>query len=587
MDALRRGFVDTEPAQELDQIRDGANRWRAVFAVTLLLMAALIWGAWLESTDYERRQTLQATARRQTNLAISAEHYLERVMRNFDAVASLLIDVYRSSPREGFAEALADRARNNDIFAELSACFDDGTWLSSQREPDPHPHADWCRKWIAGQADAGNTSVIALPVPDAESVMVPITRPLQPGPGKPGGILVALVDVRRLLGLLQDYSIQESTSLLVSGHDGIPRARWHSRSAMSEQRAPEKAFVTQLHNQPPGTLAVDDDGHRHFATIRRMAIYPLTVTVATLEDDVLREFRRRSRAYVLASMLACGLLAAASLVLLRLHARASRMAESLSRARGRLQALNAELEGEVRERTRELESAYRDLEAFTYTVAHDVRAPIAAIRGFAGVVTPAIERTGDARLIHYMKRILANASQMNDLTESLLALGKLTRAPVNLAEIDLSQMANEVFAGLREREPYPRNVREEVQVGIRVMADRVLLRQVVENLLGNAWKFTARRELAEIRVTAEHDGTPGRLVVSIRDNGAGFDIAKAGNLLKPFHRMHTASDFPGTGIGLATADRIMRLHGGRLWIDSREGEGTSVHFTVQAAPVRG
>jgi signal transduction histidine kinase len=306
------------------------------------------------------------------------------------------------------------------------------------------------------------------------------------------------------------------------------------------------------------------------------------VFVSTSVPDILAGPEMRSGYYAVACAVATLFIAAVALLLLHLQNQATARAESLARARQRLKTLNEGLEHQVRARTSELEAAYDDLEAFSYTVAHDVRAPIAAIQGFAAALAPAVEANGDTRPAHYLKRILANAAQMSELTEALLELGKLSRAPVATTRVDLSAMAHEVLAGLREREPGQRAVETKVQEGLAVHGDRVLLRQVLENLLGNAWKFSAARSPALITVEGRR-GADGRMTVAIRDNGEGFEAAGAADLFRPFPRLHAATEFPGTGIGLATVERILRLHSGRVWIESSPEAGTTVFFTLRAA----
>jgi signal transduction histidine kinase len=350
---------------------------------------------------------------------------------------------------------------------------------------------------------------------------------------------------------------------------------------MGEQRSPEAAVLPQV--LATGTLgqAVTVQGRSVLASARRVQGYPLVVFVSTSVHDTLANSETRSGYYAVACAVATLLIAAVALLLLHLQNEATERAESLARARQRLRTLNEGLESQVRARTGELEAAYGDLEAFSYTVAHDVRAPIAAIQGFAAALAPAVEAIGDTRPTHYLKRILANAAQMSELTEALLELGKLSRAPVAATRIDLSAMAREVLAGLRERETSQRSVQATVQEGLAVQGDRVLLRQVLENLLGNAWKFSAGRSPALIRVEGSR-ADDGWMKIAIRDNGAGFDPAGAADLFRPFRRLHAATEFPGTGIGLATVERILRLHGGRVWIESTPEAGTSVFFTLRA-----
>jgi signal transduction histidine kinase len=381
---------------------------------------------------------------------------------------------------------------------------------------------------------------------------------------------------------MQEYSIPDETVVLVAGADGRLRARWHSATRMSDQHAPETGLL-------PAVLANGTLGQLHrvdekavLASARAVQPYPLTVLIVSSVTDTLADARQRSVLYGAAGSIATVLIVLFALLLLRLQNHALRTTESLGRARLRLQALNNELEDQVRARTGELEAAYRDLEAFSYTVAHDVRAPIAAIQGFASALAPAVQATDDPKSAHYLGRIVANATQMNQLTESLLALGKLARPAVATTPVDVTLVARDVLAGLREQDRTPRAVESSVQEGLVVQGDAVLVRQVLENVLGNAWKFSAGRSPAVIRVTGEHDAE-GWITIAVRDNGEGFDTESAVGLFTPFRRMHAPGAFPGTGVGLATVERILRLHGGRTWIESSPENGTTVYFRMRAA----
>jgi signal transduction histidine kinase len=568
---------DSHDGPDLEVVRRSASRWRWVLALTVLAMTALVWGTWVEITTYEKKQALSAAARRQGNLSIAVGQYLTRALGNADAVAQYLAGVH-ASPEPDFAGQLASRARANTLFAAMWTCQEDGTLLSAGTTTSDG--STWCKAWLdAAPADA--KTFAGRPVRAGDATLVPLLTRLPAGGGRAPGVLALLVDVGSLLGVMQEYRIPDETVVLVAGADDRVRARWHNATRVADQRAPEAALL-------PAVLAAATLGQQHqvegrlvLASARRVQPYPLTVLITTSVPDTLAESNRRSRYFAAAAGLATGVIALFALVLLRLQNQAVRSAESLGRARQRLQALNDELEEQVRARTGELEGAYRDLEAFSYTVAHDVRAPLAAISGFADALAPTVEATGDPKASHYLRRILANASQMNQLTESLLELGKLSRPAMVSLRVDLTALAHDVVAGLREREHSARAVEVTIQDAMEVQGDPVLLRQVLENLLGNAWKFSAARSPAVIGVTAQ--GDDGWTTVAIRDNGEGFESSTAVDLFKPFRRMHAADAFPGTGVGLATVDRILRLHGGSTWIESSPQGGTTVSFRIRTA----
>jgi PAS domain S-box-containing protein len=248
-----------------------------------------------------------------------------------------------------------------------------------------------------------------------------------------------------------------------------------------------------------------------------------------------------------------------------------------------IRALNETLGQRVRQRTTHLEQANKNLEAFTYSVAHDLRTPLRGISGFAEVLRDDYGDRLDAPGRDYADRVQAGCAQMGALIDDLLQLLHVTQAEMNLQEVDLSAEVTAVCDLLRTREP-GRQVQVIVEDGVRVTADRPLIRTVLENLLGNAWKFTAGRERATIEFATTAVGE-APLCCYVRDNGAGFDPAYVGKLFQPFQRLHHACEFPGTGVGLASVQRIVQRHGGRTWAEGNVGRGATIYFTLDANEV--
>jgi PAS domain S-box-containing protein len=251
-------------------------------------------------------------------------------------------------------------------------------------------------------------------------------------------------------------------------------------------------------------------------------------------------------------------------------------------AEAQVRTLNAGLETRVAQRTAELEQANSSLESFSYSVSHDLRAPLRTLSGYSGVLLEDYgDRLDDAGRRH-LGRIQTAVERMATLIDDLLQLARVSRAQMDLAPVDLSAEAAAIAAELQFRDP-GRRVRFTIGDGVRVMADRGLIRTVVQNLMENAWKFTAKGDDASIEFasTAAEDGL---VCCYVRDNGAGFDPAYAAKLFKPFERLHEASDFPGTGIGLASVARIVERHGGRVWAHGTVGGGATFYFTLAAVP---
>lgn len=240
----------------------------------------------------------------------------------------------------------------------------------------------------------------------------------------------------------------------------------------------------------------------------------------------------------------------------------------------------ARLHDAVRARAAALEVANRELEAFSYSVSHDLRAPLRAVDGFSRILIQDYGPRLDDRGREHLGRVRAAAQHMAALIDDLLKLARVSRAELTLEPVDLSALATEVVAELRRSEP-ERRVRCLIQPGIQVGGDVRLLRVVLDNLLSNAWKFTGPRADAAVEFGAD-TGADG-VVYRVRDNGVGFDMAYADKLFGAFQRLHDAREFSGTGIGLATTQRVIHKHGGRIWADAKVGAGATFYFTLGTA----
>jgi PAS domain S-box-containing protein len=223
------------------------------------------------------------------------------------------------------------------------------------------------------------------------------------------------------------------------------------------------------------------------------------------------------------------------------------------------------------------EAASRELEAFSYSVAHDLRAPLRGMNGFAQVLLDEYGDKFDAEGRDWLNEILLNANRMGALIDALLSLSRVTRGAVRREAVNLTALARETAAALAAREP-ERDVQFAIQDDLRVEADLTLARALIDNLLGNAWKFT--RKAAHPRISVGSSEREGERVFFVRDNGAGFDMAYVPKLFAPFQRLHSNTDFPGTGIGLATVQRIVLRHGGRIWADGTVDGGATFSFTL-------
>jgi signal transduction histidine kinase len=216
--------------------------------------------------------------------------------------------------------------------------------------------------------------------------------------------------------------------------------------------------------------------------------------------------------------------------------------------------------------------------AFSYTVTHDLRAPIRVVEGFARILKEDYGRVLDRIGNDHLDRVLAAAARMNSMIDALLTLANLSAQPLARQPVNLSQLAGFVIDDLRRGAP-ERRVEVEIAAGMVADGDPTLLRLVLENLLGNSWKYSARNPQARIQFDANAEG--GRQVFHVVDNGAGFDMRNADRLFGVFQRLHSVNDFPGTGVGLASVKRIVRRHGGDIWAESEPGRGARFHFTLK------
>jgi len=246
-------------------------------------------------------------------------------------------------------------------------------------------------------------------------------------------------------------------------------------------------------------------------------------------------------------------------------------------AENEVHQLNQELEKRVKERTEQLEAANKELEAFSYSVSHDLRAPLRSIDGFSQALIEDYQDKVDEQGKNYLQRIRLATQRMAQLIDDMLTLSRVSRNEMIVQQVNLSEIVKAVAAELHENQS-DRQVEFLVQDNVHGQGDSRLLRIVFENLVGNAWKFTSKHSSARIEFGTMQQEE--KLVYFIRDDGAGFDMNNAKKLFGAFQRLHSANEFPGTGIGLATVQRIIHRHGGNVWVESEVEKGATFYFTI-------
>ncbi len=401
---------------------------------------------------------------------------------------------------------------------------------------------------VAGRIDPSPTMVFA--------------RRLTKPDGSFAGVLFARVSVKRFAQILTLVNLDPRAVMVLRTVDLKLIARYPEPAAASQGQGPLAELRSAIaanpeHGQFVARNTVDDV--TRVAVYRRVSVYPMYLVIGLARDDYLAAWRADVRNLAGLGLLALAFSAFSAWTIYRLWLK-------------QLTAANA-----LVQRTAELELSNRELETFSYSVAHDLRAPLRAISGFSSIVADANRDKLDQTALGYLERIRVNGERMGELVDDLLNLTRLSRREITRRDVDLSKLAERTIATLIQLHPQ-RAVHVGVQPGIHVNADPGTLQVVMDNLIGNAWKFTTTAAAARVEVgAAQQDGATAYFV---RDNGAGFDMEYAHKLFAPFQRLHAREEFEGTGIGLSLVKRIITKHGGRVWAEAAPGHGATFYFTL-------
>lgn len=565
------------------------RRVAAAITVTYLVLSGLIIGGTAILVTRDREHELRRAEAELGSLTRALEEHVARSFGQMDTVLDALgKQVGENGGPERFGERDMHELTSEWLLrvpqaAMLMSYMADGTQFSatyryplSQRERLPD-------EVIRRLAQTRNMPMqIGTPrrAPDSSRWMIPLTRRINHSDGSLAGYLTAALSPSYFEFFYQDIRLTTDDAIGILSSDGTLLVRYPANDAqigLDLSRNPELVRPAS-HATRFAERVSSIDGKNRIIAARGLDSYPLIVQVSRPRDTALRNFHANTERIVWGVTLLCGLLGVLAWVVFEDVRRRER-------ARRTLQRLAHSLEARVRERTEELESSNRELLAFSYSVSHDLRAPLRAINGFSHALLEDYAAQLDETGRDYLMRVARASVRMGELIDELLKLANVARQPLDIRAIDLSALATDIVTDLRASAP-SRRAHIEIQPGMVVDADEPLLRNVVGNLLDNAWKFTRTREEALIRVSATELNEGQRF--SITDNGIGFDMVYAGRLFQPFQQLHSGQGYAGTGIGLASARRIIERHGGKIWAESTPGQGTSIFFELprRAAVVR-
>jgi signal transduction histidine kinase len=495
---------------------------------------------------------------------------------------------------------LAEMTRLNSTYAAVALIDARGKPVCSSLEPFPQiGYAD--REWYRHSSKAPGLYAGSPVLGRAtEELIVPVSLAL--GGGESAGILVFATSLREIGRLVDVPLLPPGSVVAIVGADGKIVARSIDSERWAGREAADIASLASGMAMRDGTAILDGpDGVTRIHAFATVPGVGWLVSAALPLDAVMAPYRRRLAQSAAAAAATVALVMALALWLgARMRAPVLSLAEAAQAVRrgdyakraveagpaeiaavarefNRMARTRAAVEDSLKQRTAQLEAANRELEAFAYSVSHDLRAPLRAIDGFSQALLEDYEAQLDEEGRDSLRRVRAASQRMADLIDDMLKLSRATRGELSIERVDLSAIARSVVEELRQHTPR-QDVTVRIQPGVYADADPRLIRAALENLLSNAWKFTARTAGARIEFGVERrDGTPA---CHVRDNGAGFDMAFAEGLFKPFQRLHRASEFPGSGIGLATVKRIVARLGGTIGAEGAVGRGATFWFTL-------
>lgn len=559
-------------------------RIRSGLVGTYLLLLAVLAAVVVKLNQDERNQSIEQ-GRRQT--MATARVLMEHMVRTFGEVDQVLVELAEDASSAGGLERI-DAARTHALLVRRKALlpqaiavgtvFSSGAFHAASLSHPPPPTRFESREPFKSLAhEVSDRLVVGVSQlgPASGQWIFPVARRITLADGQFGGIVGATLSTRYFEQFYNELGLTEAQSIAVMHAEG-----W----ILFRHPFDEKIARGSLANSP--ALAPENRGVSAGSYIRtspfdgqvRMVGYQWLpdrsfAVLATLrvEDMLAKTNESAARNWFAGGMIALLFGAIYFLLYRSLKQRESGEME--------VRKLNEELEQHVHERTAALENAVRELESYSYSISHDLRAPLRAINGFSQM----LREHEAARLSEegrgWLERIVSNSNRMGDLIDDILEYARCGRMPLDKRRLDMQSLAQEVLATLRET--YPRS---EVRIDPLppVMGDAIAMRQVLLNLLDNALKYSAKQPQPLVQMGAEVSAE--QAVFSVRDNGIGFDMSYADRLFGVFQRLHRDGEIPGTGVGLAIVKRIIERHGGRIWAESAPNAGTTFFFSLPSGP---
>lgn len=561
-------------------------RWlRLTIWVAFALLAALIAGVSTSLIRYDREQALRRSESELLNLTRVLE---EHIARTFGEAEGAINEVAGLVALRGGIDAFGP-GELQTLLQQRVSNLPEAETLFVERE-DGRLAVDAKGRELTSQEEAGANKVTMPPILKdgfdigspghhqvGSPVSTPLTRQIFDPAGKYLGTAGAAISHAYFGTVYRELGLSDrDTILVIHATRNVVLIHHPQNDALigSAVTWPSALDATPNARGLVQTGTNDSDPTERIRAYRRLADRPLIIGASRPVEDALSDFYVHRRYVVAAASLMLALLGSLAF---SLH----RVANLRDAEREALAELNASLEERVRQRTEELEQSNRELLSFSYSISHDLRAPLRAINGFAHALAEDYGERLDATGRDYIARLGRASLRMGELIDALLQLASVSRQALKIAPTDVSAISRDILDELATTAPQ-RLVQSHVEDELLIDADPTLIRNALQNLLGNAWKFSRDSRPAIIQVGGRPHGEEQLFYVT--DNGIGFDMAHAGKLFEPFQQLHARSGFEGSGIGLASVRRIIERHGGTVWVESAPGAGTTVFFTLPRSP---